>query len=516
MKVQNRIGGRVLLKLSLLPLLGCGELPPESDEVDKAGTPAVIAEQAYALQLESGGPFGADGVGGTLSSLSSVTYSVDKSTIFPNPERGFYHHAETRSSSYTGLSQTTLSSYRSRESISLVLRLIYLDSFRNSPLSTSFLDSVRADFDRVRAAGLKVVLRFAYTSSSTKPYGDASKDRVLGHITQLAPILRAHAGIIATVQVGFIGAWGEWYYTDFFGDQGNISATQWEDRKSVVEALLGSLPSSRTVQLRTPAFKRQFYGSTALSATEAFTGTARARVGHHNDCFLASANDFGTYSNVTADKAYLAAENLYLPQGGETCATSTYSSFANASADMEKLHYSYLNRDYNRTVLDSWGTNLDIVQRRLGYRLALLDGAFSSGARPGGELQVSMNLRNDGYAPPYNPRGIELIARNQSTGARLAAKLPIDPRRFVPGATHNIAARICVPDGTPEGTYALNLFLPDPEPALHDRPEYAIRLADVGLWDATTGYNHLNQTITISAAISSSACSAGSVRLDPR
>ena len=92
------------------------------------------------------------------------------------------------------------------------------------------------------------------TSSMSKPYGDAPRDLIVSHLAQLKPILQANADIIATVQVGFIGAWGEWYYTDYFGDQGSVSASQWDDRRAVVEALLSSLPSTRTVQLRVPSF----------------------------------------------------------------------------------------------------------------------------------------------------------------------------------------------------------------------------------------------------------------------
>ena len=150
------------------------------------------------------------------------------------------------------------------------------------------------------------------TSSMSKPYGDAPRDLIVSHLAQLKPILQANADIIATVQVGFIGAWGEWYYTDYFGDQGSVSASQWDDRRAVVEALLSSLPSTRTVQLRVPSFKKQLYGTAALTSTEAFTGTAKSRIGHHNDCFLASADDFGTYSSPATDKAYLGVENLYV------------------------------------------------------------------------------------------------------------------------------------------------------------------------------------------------------------
>ena len=463
--------------------------------------------------MDGGTTDGGGGTGGPPPGGGTVSYTVDNTTIFANPERGFYHHEETDGSN--PLSQSQLSAYRTGEAISLILRLFYLDSFRSANISASYLAGISTDFDRVRAAGLKAVVRFAYTSSMSKPYGDASRDRVLGHLAQLKPILQANADIIATLQVGLVGAWGEWYYTDYFGDQGSVSAAQWDDRKAVVEALLAILPSTRTVQLRTPAFKQRFYGASALTSSEAFAATSKARVGHHNDCFLASADDEGTYGNATADKSYLAAENLFVPQGGETCATSSFTGWANASADMERLHYSYLNRDYLGAVYTGWGSNVDIARRRLGYRLALVDGTFDGGARPGGELKVSLGLRNDGYAPPYNPRSVEIIARNQSTGARLVAKLPADPRRFVPGASQRIDVRLCVPAGAAEGTYALSLALPDPEPALHNRPEYAIRLANTGLWDATTGANSLQRTITISANSTSPPCSAGSVALSP-
>lgn len=161
-----------------------------------------------------GGDSGGDG-STPMPSGVTVSYSIDSTSIFANPERGFYHHQEAGGSSYSPLSQSTLTAYRTSEAVSLILRLFYLDAFRNGSISASYLDSMRTDFSRIRAAGIKAVLRFAYTSSMSEPYGDASRTRVLGHIAQLKPVLQANADVIATVQVGFVGAWGEWYYTDY-------------------------------------------------------------------------------------------------------------------------------------------------------------------------------------------------------------------------------------------------------------------------------------------------------------
>jgi len=446
-----------------------------------------------------------------FTGLAPVTYTNDPNTIFANPERGFYAMYETYASAYETLSQSELQNLRVQSGVSLLMREWYLDSFVNTDLTQGFLDKVAADFSVMRQAGMKAVVRFAYTANSTKPYGDASKARVLGHIAQLKPILFANSDVIAVLQAGFIGAWGEWYYTDTFGDNGTISASQWTDRQDVVTALLDALDLQRPIQLRTPAYKQHFYGAAALTSTEAFSGSAKARVGHHDDCFVADDTDMGTYTNATTDKAYLAAENLYVPQGGETCATSTYSVWSNASQDMANLHWSFLNQDYHPDVLASWGANIDIAKRKLGYRLSLDSGSMSTIAKTGGSFEATFSIRNDGYAPPFNPRGLTLILRNSNLGTVYLAKLPDDPRRFAPGSSTTISHTFCLPADIAAGTYALLLSLADPVPGLAARPEYAIRLANQNTWEASTGYNNLNSALIIQPTFNTSACTAGDI-----
>jgi hypothetical protein len=52
------------------------------------------------------------------------------------------------------------------------------------------------------------------------------------------------------------------------------------------------------------------------------------------------------------------------------------------------------------------------------------------------------------------------------------------------------------PDLLP-GNYALFLFLPDAAVGLSKRPEYAIQLANDQVWEASTGYNNLQDTVQI-------------------
>lgn len=424
-----------------------------------------------------------------------VTYPVDTTTNFANPERGFYHHEETQSSGYSALDQAAMTAWRTQDGISLVLRMWYLAGYAAKDLDPAILTAISTDLARVRGAGLKAVVRFAYSDSETDSPRDATKAQVLAHVAQLKPVFEANADVIAAVQAGFVGVWGEWYYTDHFGDEGTISAAQWADRKEVVAALLGA-SGGRPVLLRTPLFKQTMYGAAALTGAEAFGGSDKARVGHHNDCFLASADDYGTYQDVAADKAYLALETQYVPIGGETCATSSYSGWANAAADMSRMHWTFLNIDYNASVISGWGANLAVARRSLGYRLALVEGTYASVAKAGGKAEVSFTVRNDGYAAPFSPRGLQLVLRETTSKAVHAIALSADPRRWLPGTPPVVAESVDLA-GVPAGTYDAFLFLPDPAASLSTRPEYAIRLANTGLWEAATGYNDLKLKVTV-------------------
>ncbi len=232
----------------------------------------------------------------------TITYTKT-SAIIPNPERGFYRSIETHSASYENLDPISLKSFRSKN-YTLILREFFMEGFINSAISSSYLSAMQEDFKQIRISGLKCIVRFAYSDDTNGPL-DASKARILGHLSQIKPILTANGDIIAFFQVGFIGTWGEWYYTDNFGNSDNPSAADYLNRKEVVEAVLAALPSLRMVQIRTPTLKQKMYSTTtALSSTQAFGTSSISRIGHHNDCFLASSDDFGTYQDTSKEYPY--------------------------------------------------------------------------------------------------------------------------------------------------------------------------------------------------------------------
>ncbi|WP_350275437.1 DUF4832 domain-containing protein [Kribbella sp. HUAS MG21] len=432
--------------------------------------------------------------------------------VIANPERGFYHHTETHyradGKGYVPLNLTTLRNYRTQENITQILRVFYLEKFASQDvIDEQYLDLVRADFATARAAGIKVIVRFAYALPGAgwpppTPYGDAPVARVLKHIQQLTPVLRQNVGVIEVVQSGFVGLWGEGYYTDHFSnpqDPSQVSDQNWADRKAVVTALLAALPKDRTVQVRTPYMKQRMFGvptgtAGALTAEQAYDGSALARVGHHNDCFLASPDDFGTYLSdpIELDKDFVAQDTNYVPEGGETCNVNPpRSEWESASAEMARLHFSYLNTDYNKDVLGSWGANITTAQQKLGYRFALTQSTVTTKASPRGTVQVGLQVRNDGWAAPYNTRRVQLLF--QSDKHTFKVDVPADPRRWGAGTTTDLNWTVAAPPVP--GKYRVLLNLPDPR--LSTQPEYSIRLANTGTWQPATGYNDLGQTVTV-------------------
>ncbi|ABS03638.1 DUF4832 domain-containing protein [Kineococcus radiotolerans] len=507
-----------------------------------AVTLGLLLVPAGAATTAAAGTASTAGARAGLAHDRSTTVSYRPSdAIIANPQRGFYRHTETHyradGSGYTPLDAATLRGYRD-DGVTQILRVFYLEKFAATPtLDPQWLSAVDADLATAREAGVSVIVRFAYAQGGawpySPPYGDAPLDVVLSHIEQLGPLLRTNSDVIATVQSGFVGLWGEGYYTDHFAadpaDPGVLTEQDWAKRAAVVRALLDELPDDRTLQVRTMSMKQTILGvptgeEGALTPDQAHDGTDLARVGHHNDCFLASPDDFGTFlSNPLAlDEDYLAADTRYVPMGGETCTVNPpKSEWESASTLMARYHFSYLNRDYNQDVLNSWGgAGIEETAKRLGYRFVLEDSTVTAGSpRADGSPTVEVGVRNEGWAAPYNERPARLVLRNDEgtwavpfTGDDASA-LPADARDWAPGTTTVITAEPC---GVPKGKYDAYLDLPSPDASVQGDPDFSIRTANAGTWTAETGWNDLGQRVTVRATRSTprECGDLGAVRLD--
>lgn len=451
-----------------------------------------------------------------LTSAQS-TYQYNESTAnFFNPERGMYRYFEARTADgYLSLDSLELEGLKATDQLSLIYRIFYLDGFYNDPISPEILALIEDDFRLLRDVGFKAIVRFAYTDTldydvndfPLPPFDDTpDPDLVFQHITQLGPILAANSDVILTLHNGFYGIWGENYYSDDFGSlyQAPISPEQQQLRDSITDTLLNVLPLDRTVSVRYPYLKTGFLGLTmpddSLTSATAFQGTPISRIAYHNDCFLADFNDY-TFADTLTEKPYWEAESRYVLMGGETCRdTAEFTQCTNALSEMERFHWTYLNDGYHPDVLQRWVTEgcMDEIRRNLGYRLVLREATLPDLIQQNQTFSLSLDIENVGWAAPMLPRGAELVLRDTVSQAEFTIVLTgIDLRRCGGGQLCTYDLNLITDNTIPPGDYDLFLFLPDGRSTLREDPNFAIRLANEGLWETETGFNDLQHTATI-------------------
>lgn len=440
---------------------------------------------------------------------------VESKDIITNPERGIQKYSKSDEGS---LQPSTLNDWRmGKDKITVIYRCFLLKEFLNSKISEEYLDKIRKDFKIIRDARMKSLVRFAYNydEKSAEPK-QPSKSQILKHITQIEPILKANKDVIFTHQAGFIGAFGEWYYTDAgskypensskeFGTKNNITDTQWQNRKEVLDAIISATPSQTPIQVRYPRIKWKLYDLELLNGITAYKNTARARIGFYNDAFLNEDGDMGTYSDVennenpigTTDYEYLSNETLYTPMTGETNGVNKKdrrrTKGKNAVFEMNLTNWTTINGFYHPKVIKKWkkSGHYKVILRKLGYRFVLDHSNFEV---VDGTLNVEIHLRNVGFARLIKGREAFLIFQHKKNKNVQPFLLNEDPRTWA--GSFNISARINL-KLLQKGKYDCFLNLPDPDPELAKIPEFSIRIANKGTWIKSLGFNNLFQEVEV-------------------
>jgi hypothetical protein len=381
------------------------------------------------------------------------------------------------------------------------------------------LSKVEEGFNAISQCGVKAIVRFYYLEKDCEGGCiDPPLTRILHHIAELKPKLAQHQDVIMAVQAGFIGAWGEWHGS-------NLSNTI--DQGVVLHALLDAVPATRMVQVRTPRQRHAIFSGTptvdaqnaigASGGPEPFSGGPEARTGHHNDCFLSSPTDRGTYSEDPGRRAielqYVSQNTRYTPMGGETCDfhrdyhPTDHELFNRANAELAGLHWTYLHGGYSEKVNTRLGAHYPdhddpnsgyqveseahgepwrTIVQRLGYRLTIPSASFTPVVQNGGVFSFRTSFRNLGYAAMFNRRPVYLVLHSDTQTIRFLLR-GTDPRRWEPGSLTTYTINVHRP--LPAGRYSVSLWLPDASVSLRNRPAYAVRFAHSGEWDSGRGYN---------------------------
>lgn len=420
---------------------------------------------------------------GLVLSAQQVFYTEDNK-IIANPERGLYYYTTGDSDNFVPLNQTELVNLRVNNKVTLVWRTYYMNAYINSIIPETYLNNIQNDLNKARLSGVKLILRFAYNESNI----DANKARILGHINQLKPVLNSNQDVISSLEAGFIGSYGEWYDSSNFGNTDNLTSAQAANRLEIGNKIFELCPL-RHIAFRTPLIMRSITGTNAMLNTQAYQGTNLSRMGFHNDCFLRTG--WEGYTNTTSEYPYLAQQTKYTISGGETCGLiSPSTDCTNALLMSKQFHFNYLNMSYHPDVWQTWqsGGCSEEIQKNLGYRFVLLSSDLD-------DTSISIHLLNKGFGNLVNKRDAYLVYKNVATGQEFSEILNTNPWFWESDNVNGILVFHNINTTLPNGQYRLYLNLPDR--ILINNPLYSIRCSNMDLWEESTGYNNLNQTVII-------------------
>ncbi len=405
---------------------------------------------------------------GPVLAQTRATKFVGSATEFPNPERGWWTYAGGTGGfqNFTDARAAQIA----KDGLRITLGLVRLDSYRDVAIPTSVLASLDKSFEHARKHGLKVILRFSYNFplNDSDSGADAPLARVLEHIRQVGPIVTANADTIVAMQAGFIGKWGELHSSS------NGLDTP-ENKAKIRDALYAAVPRSLSLQWRYPRDIMSWPGDT--------------RMGFHNDCFMSSDTDVGTYSGTasvrssqqTAMKA-LTGRTFF---SGETCSARLSEARLGCTAILAEgasYHVSSLNRGYYTGFHDRWKAEgcFATVTRKQGYDLQLVD------LQIGRRGSVSLRIKNSGWANPVQARPVVVTTfRRGVQRSKYALKGKLS--EVAPGATVAFT-------GVDAGIGRVDRICfsaPDTSVRLAVNPAYSVRFANADgksqVWDAKLG-----------------------------
>lgn len=446
------------------------------------------------------------------SDLIVKQYIPDFTSVFPNPERGWHNRRDVDG---RGEDDDRDFSDVKAAGHTLVHSYLRLDDFRETDvIPQSYLDDMQEALDAIRAHGLKIILRPTHVWSESP---SVPESRILKHIEQINSVISKNADVINHLEAGWLGKWGEWHsglYTDL------SSRADGDTRYRIIKKILETTPDNIPLAMRYPMHIREILDELPVpEGSEVLTQVQRDRIGHHNDCFLFNEHDRGTYArlNIWFGDQTLEEQKQYTfdlntsyggnkIMGGETCSPAIDRIDATQN-EMAAANWTEININFWGDAIEKWKNNqmpaggndpeereFDRISRKLGYRLRLVDATFPESAKAGKNFTFAANLNNDGYASVIKERPIYLVFDNGKNRYNIELN-DIDVRKWISGPTSLSKQTVKLPKNMKRGTYKLALWLPDASANLQSRPEYAIRFANLNMWDADKGYNVLADSL---------------------
>jgi hypothetical protein len=367
-------------------------------------------------------------------------------------------------------------------------------------LNPSIKPMLQQGLKRLRAAGLKTIIRFTYNY----PHGrgddlkgnDAPIGAILEQMRALAPVINRNRDVIYAMQAGFIGFWGEWHNSSSGNDDVHV-------HNRFLDQFRALFAGSTLLEVRDPYQIRDY----SLHLFREDSGHKREiGLGMHNDAFATPPFDGGTFvpGAVDGGPPYTEAElrrtaqtagHLFSMEASpgeastalQNCDTATADNFLTYAATYSLSGYDVASAS---SPLLQQGGCLNQALARVGPHFTLRAASLRRLPGPEHELLLGLRIENTGWARLSRPRALYLSLAPQG-GAPVLHRIDADLSSIAPGET--FAWSVAVPVNPAPGHYRAALAAPDPAERLRGRADYALLFESTDVADATAGVNVLGR-----------------------
>jgi len=493
-----------------------------------------------------------------LTNIEDISYteSLDET---PNPYRGFYSSEVLSYHRGQKNFANDMSKYRN----SLVHLRIDISDFTNhdgrdgfkddieiNSSTTNMLSALDGTLQSLRENNGTAVVRIAYDAGykgKLKDSGDTKRtvweprsiNKALQHQQAIGEIFAKYPDVIASVECGVFGPWGEMHSTDF-RTEANV--------KKVVSKWLEVLPDSIPISVRQPEFYSWWSGVPIDKIDSDVTTPEQAayRVGVYNDGYLGSYDDRGTFRDREREVAWLSNQAKHTLYGGEIVlfeedddhptnvqptglymeqeAFKTHTSYLNVGwndeiiAKMKKTKFKGNNSLYNNGSL----TEFNYVQNHLGYRYVVRNVSLTRETSKYENFALEAGIENVGFANLVKEKKAYLILKSTDGNFEktydLGALDPslgesasnVDPRNWDSTATTSVKVNVDIPDDFAEGKYEVYIKLvTDTSNGVYH--SYPIRFSNSSnIYDENLEANYLGSFLLVEGTLEEGSDNSGS------
>ncbi len=394
---------------------------------------------------------------------------------------------------------------------------------KDLPLTRDALDAIKRSLDAARADGVTLVVRVAYTDDAV--YGAEPSDFafVLRHQKQIGAILAQYPDVVAAIECGMIGPWGEMHSSTY---------DTHEQNGAVVRGWLAETAPSTAILVRAP---KHLLAAADVETTAAFLAprapiVGEERLGMYNDGYLGTDWDYGTWPGGEGSftraqgVAWLATRRT--PYGGECAYISTADAEKvtllkpdryNVVEEFYRTHLSYL-RNITQKIslvefLDSLRFDARVyafegapslaeydgqslrrfIEDHLGYRFVVRRVKAAKEASAGKPFKIAFAVENTGFAAARGKIAAEIVFIQGDQVKVARAQLSVSVENWASGEVTRVLATAKTPKGLTRGpcAVALRLRVPMADEKAGDTPRRPIRFANPNLWLEAEGANRL-------------------------